>query len=81
VTPSGRAWSRLVTTVVNGDHGDRADGVGPAAAARRPLSAAQDRTTIAALRERHLRQRAERAAAGTRRTETGNMFTTPRLAS
>jgi hypothetical protein len=41
---------------------------------------AQDRTTIAALREHHLRQRAERAAAGTRWTETGNMFTTPTLA-
>lgn len=40
---------------------------------------AQDRTTIAALREHHLRQRAERAAAGTRWTETGNMFTTPTL--
>jgi hypothetical protein len=39
---------------------------------------AQDRTTIAALREHHLRQRAERAA-GTRWTETGNMFTTPTL--
>ena len=37
---------------------------------------ALDRTTIAALRAHHARQQAERAAAGTRRTETGYVFTT-----
>ena len=37
---------------------------------------ALDRTTMAALREHQLGQRAERAAAGTRRAETGYMFTT-----
>ena len=37
---------------------------------------ALDRTTIAALREHQLRQRADRAAAGTRWTETGYVFTT-----
>jgi integrase len=36
---------------------------------------ALDRTTIAALREHRLRQRAERAAAGTRWAETGYVFT------
>jgi integrase len=38
---------------------------------------ALDRTTIAALREHQLRQRAERVVAGTRWTETGYVFTTP----
>lgn len=37
---------------------------------------ALDKTTIAALREHRLRQRAERAAAGTRWTQTGYVFTT-----
>jgi integrase len=37
---------------------------------------ALDKTTIAALREHRLRQRAERAAAGTRWVETGYVFTT-----
>jgi integrase len=37
---------------------------------------ALDKTTIAALREHQLRQRAERAAAGTRWTDTGYVFTT-----
>jgi integrase len=37
---------------------------------------ALDKTTIAALREHQLRQQAERAAAGTRWTETGYVFTT-----
>ena len=36
---------------------------------------ALDRTTVAALREHQLRQRAERAAAGTRWTDTGYVFT------
>jgi integrase len=38
---------------------------------------ALDKTTIAALRDHQLRQQAERAAAGTRWTETGYVFTTP----
>ena len=38
---------------------------------------ALDKTTVAALREHGLRQQAERAAAGTRWTETGYVFTTP----
>jgi integrase len=38
---------------------------------------ALDRTTIAALREHQAQQQAERAAAGTRWTETGYVFTTP----
>lgn len=38
---------------------------------------ALDKTTIAALREHQLRQQAERAAAGTRWTGTGYVFTTP----
>ena len=37
---------------------------------------ALDKTTIAALREHRLRQQAERAAAGTRWTQTGYVFTT-----
>ena len=37
---------------------------------------ALDKTTIAALREHKIRQQAERAAAGTRWTQTGYVFTT-----
>lgn len=37
---------------------------------------ALDRTTITALREHRIRQQAERGAAGTRRAETGYVFTT-----
>jgi len=37
---------------------------------------ALDKTTITALREQRIRQRAERAAAGTRWAETGYVFTT-----